>query len=207
MGELSAPYLTAWANNMGLQGTKLTDYYASIQSAGKAVHKAVEGLFVNGGKIILSEGTSPEVLIPFARVQRWASGRKFEQFKQEVTVESSKLGYRGRLDLVGILDGKWTLVEVKSSKTLYDTMKVQAVAEAAIARDSGFPVEQVMVVVVPRQGEAADDSEVIVWEAVCDSQKPGYSEEVTAAWLLFDSLRVTYLARQKFGEFQPKYEK
>lgn len=99
---------------------------------GKAVHKAVE-LHVKG-ELDYSSLTSP-VAEYFEQYLIFEADTGFAPLESEVRV-SSPLGYAGTFDLIGNLDGKLVLVDLKTTAALSPAVALQTAAYAKAYADS-----------------------------------------------------------------------
>lgn len=99
----------------------------------------------------LLEGTANLSLIPdgmqgYARQAiAWVVEAKPEVIVTEATVASLRYGYAGTLDLLCKLDGVPTIVDLKTSKRIYETHAIQLAAYRLALREVGWDIDQAAV--------------------------------------------------------------
>lgn len=185
LGILGNNALVYWANNLGLSGVKLSDYYKESGAEGARVHEYVEGVF-SSGHFIKSDLLADPVSTTF---EQWMSEHKVEIIGKEVSVKNGTLGVNCRLDLICRFDGVLSCVEIKTSKDIYFNNKLQAVAESELYnmdRDDADRIKQVFVLCVPRGSDGNFQ--------VCDC-----SDLITGLWGLFKSVLGLYRSLKELG--------
>lgn len=114
---LDKPSLVRWANNIGLKGISLDDYYKESQSKGKEDHKNIEN-YLKYGKLFVG----------FEKLEKSLSG--YEILGVEKQVGNDFIS--GRADLI-IRDSLGDIVvDVKSSPYVYLKTKLQLCCYASI---------------------------------------------------------------------------
>ena len=135
--------LLHWAYSLGRSGQPLTQTEQFVQDAGTSLHAAiVDYLFGN---------LSPESMAAMMGLSSWEHFLSF-QSQHELTpiwaeehLVSERYHFGGTPDLLAVVDGKWTIVDFKSSKTVYTHHRIQVSAYKLLAEEAQWTVEQVAV--------------------------------------------------------------
>lgn len=107
---LNKPALVYWANKIGLQGVRLSDYYKRTQNDGNKKHNDVELYFTDG--------------VEFDGVEKLRNNLKgYEVIGVEKSVTNDFLN--GRIDLILKKNGLTYVVDFKRNKSIYLNTKLQ----------------------------------------------------------------------------------
>lgn len=121
-GLLNKPALVAWANKLGLQGIDSTKYVDVTAQIGTCAHHMIE-CDLQGIEPSLDE-YSPDVVDKaensLIKYWEWKKSNEIEPIFIEGKFVSEKYLYGGTLDLYCKLNGKKTLVDLKSSKAIWE---------------------------------------------------------------------------------------
>lgn len=182
-------YLIPWANNLGLQGINASDYRDSMAGIGTLAHAMAQGE-LSGQPISedLTEYSMKEISLAENAMIKFLDWRKAHDFKPiliEKPLVSEQHRYGGTIDAYGMLDGAFTLIDLKTSGRLYDDMKYQLAAYRQLLVENGYPVDNARIVRIGR-----DESE-------------GFEEQIFGgldnAWQVFWHLRQVYELTKKTG--------
>jgi hypothetical protein len=80
----------------------------------------------------------------------WADDNELEPILVEEGMSSKKYKYGGTVDLYAKLNGKYTLIDLKTSKAIYDTHFIQLGAYKNLLEENKYIVEQVMILRIGR---------------------------------------------------------
>lgn len=155
-GVINKPYLIKWANNLGLEGVDSTEFVASLAKAGTLAHSMVENYYrkikTNFSKF--SEEQIAAAKVSFAKFLDWQAKNHFIPIDIELYLTSKKYRFGGQLDLYGILGGARTLLDVKTSKSVYDDHWTQVAGGYKILlEENDRPVEDVKILRLGRMEE------------------------------------------------------
>jgi hypothetical protein len=147
-GVMAKPFLIKWANNLGLEGVDSTEYVDKLARAGTLAHYMVECFFkkkeVNYDKFSSEEIAAAKV--SFSKFTVWQKKNNFIPLEVELYLTSKRYMFGGQLDLYGILEGKRTLLDVKTSKAVYGDQWTQVAGGYNILlTESDRLVEQVKI--------------------------------------------------------------
>jgi len=120
-GVLNKPALVPWANKIGLQGIEVSKYVDDLATIGTLAHYMVE-CHIKKEKPILDDYSKNQIdsaETSFLKFLDWESKHKIEYLGTEVQLVSNIYNYGGTLDILMILDGVRTLVDLKTCKAIY----------------------------------------------------------------------------------------
>ena len=175
---LRAKFLTKWANDLGLNGISVTDYVDELAEIGTVAHYLVE-CYLKKEVPELREH-SPDVVdraeTCAMKYYDWEKRHTFEPILIEEQLVWERYG--GTIDMYGKLDGKLTLIDLKTSKALYNEHKFQVSAYATLLEQHGHEVEEIHILRIGRNAnEGFEDHKV---------------ENVDAHWACFEDLLNLY---------------
>ena len=163
LGLINKPYLLNWAWDLGTQGI---DFQAARQKAadiGTIAHALCEahlrGMELDRGNLPPDKLSMAEN--GFGRFLEWWDGQGFAVLHTELKMVSELHRVGGTLDVMArrLQNGKLALVDIKTSKGIYDEMLIQVATYAAIYEECyGEVVEDCFIVRIGK--EEGDDVEV-----------------------------------------------
>jgi len=162
-GILNKPALVRWANNLGLKGIDSTKYVDDLANVGTLAHLMVEN-YLNLQETDFSDFTQNErdraenAIIKFFA---WEKENDFEMIGTEMKLISEEHQFGGQCDIYGELNGKKTLIDLKTSKACYSEHYTQVSAYRALLEENGYPVEDTRILRIGREEkEGFDDLHV-----------------------------------------------
>lgn len=163
-GILNKPALVRWANQLGLQGIDSTKYVDKAAKIGTLIHYLVE-CHITKKTPDLDDFTKAEqeiAQVGFNKYLDWESKHSIEPIFNEKGYASDKLRYGGTCDFYCKLDGKYTLVDFKSCKGIYDEQFVQVSSYANLLKENGHKVEQILILRIGRDETEGFEEKYIV---------------------------------------------
>lgn len=151
-GLLNKPALVKWANNLGLQGIDSTKYVDKAANVGTLIHALVEG-HITGKTVDTSYFTALEIELAqngFYKYLDWEKQHKVEPIFNEKQFVSEKYRYGGTLDFYCKVDGKYTLVDFKSGKGIFNEHFLQVSGYANLLNENKYRVDQIMILNIGR---------------------------------------------------------
>ena len=155
-GLLNKPALVLWANKLGLEGIDSTKYVDKAAKIGTLIHYLVE-CYITKKEPDLDDYTKTEIEIANVGLNKyldWEKKHKVEPIFNEKGYASDKYKYGGTCDFYCKLDGKYTLIDFKSCKGIYDEQFCQVSGYGNLLRENNHKVEQILILRIGR-----DDSE------------------------------------------------
>lgn len=158
---LSEESIRAWRARVGEEEANKVSARAS--GRGTRVHLICEKYLDNEEDF--AEGFTPDVLQTFLTMKETFDNRISAVYAQEAALYSEYLGLAGRVDCVGVFDGKLSIIDFKTSKKLKkrDWINNYFIQESAYAimweERTGTPVTQ-LVTIIGCDGE--DEAQVFV---------------------------------------------
>ncbi len=153
VGLLNKPYLVAWANKMGLQGVDTTAYTAAAAGAGTCAHEMIQAM-VGGTDVDFSKYTGEEIEAAQNAAEKfraWLQNHDMQTHLIEEQLVSERYRVGGTIDWYGELDGRMTLVDIKTSGNVYAEHIIQVAAYAQMLKDEEYPVDGVRILRFSRE--------------------------------------------------------
>jgi len=155
VGLLNKPHLVAWANKMGLQGIDTTAYTAAAAGAGTCAHEMIQAM-VGGPEVDFSKYTGEEIEAAQNAAEKfraWLQKHDMQTHLIEEQLVSERYRTGGTIDWYGELDGKMTLVDIKTSGNVYAEHVIQVAAYAQLLKDEEYPIEEVRILRFSREDD------------------------------------------------------
>lgn len=164
-GVMDKPALKKWANKLGLQGIEVDKYVDELAVIGTLAHYMIECHCKNEAPD-LSDFTPNQVSLAensYIKWMFWKDSVKFEPIHNELALVSEKHRFGGTLDIIGKVNGKLTLVDIKTCKGIYGEHKTQVAGGYKILADEnqkviGGPIEDIVICRVGRNDEEGFES-------------------------------------------------
>ncbi|MFQ5574565.1 MAG: hypothetical protein ACE5E0_02940 [Terriglobia bacterium] len=184
-GLKAKPFLVGWANRLGLQGIDSTRYRDKMANVGTLTHYLVE-CDLKGEKPDLSDYSQNDIKlakVAYSKWEEWKQGKTIEPIALEIPLVSEKYGYGGTLDIYANVDGKANLIDLKTSKAIYDDNAYQLAAYRQLLSEHDHPVNKVRLLRIGR------------------SQSEGFEERMyprlDVQWRIFKALLTVYYEEKK----------
>lgn len=163
LGVLAKNALIPWANKLGLQGIEVGKYVDSLADIGTLAHKIVE-CYLTGQEVDYGD-YSPNQRIQAERAAgkffEWEKKNTFKVIKSELQLVSEKYYFGGTCDIYADLNGKKTLIDIKTSKACYSEHYTQCAGYSILLEENGYPVDDVKILRIGREeAEGFDEKEV-----------------------------------------------
>lgn len=156
IGVIAKPWLVAWANKLGLQGIDSTEFVAEAAGAGTLTHAAIEadlgGSPLDAGLIAeFSDEERTAGRVAWAAYRAWRKQHDLEVILLEHQLVSEVMKVGGTVDLYAVIDGRRSVIDFKTSARVYESHVVQLAAYRALLEENGYEVDEVRVVLLPRE--------------------------------------------------------
>lgn len=152
LGILNKPALVAWANRLGLQGIETTKYVDALARIGTLTHYLVE--CDCKGEDPKTDDYSPNEMaaakVGFGKWLEWKSQHKFKLVASELQLASDAFQYGGTCDIVALVDGKLTVLDIKTSKGCFQEHRTQVVAYRELLLEHGYAIESCRIIRIGR---------------------------------------------------------
>jgi hypothetical protein len=156
LSVLAKPALIGWANRKGLEGIDTSKFVDEAAAIGTLAH-ALIAESLGGSPVGHDDFTAAQLARARHGVrvfEQWRGGHELEVGLVETQLVSETHKYGGTVDLVAVIDGVPTLVDIKSSSGIWDEHVYQVAAYEHLLRENGQAVEAVRIL---RVGRSADD--------------------------------------------------
>jgi RecB family exonuclease len=188
LNVINKPYLVAWANRLGLEGTNTAKYKDEAAAIGTLAHYLVE-CRLKGTKPDLKDFTPAQVERAghsLRSYDAWLSEQtSFKPIHVELRLVSEKYHYGGTIDTYAELNGKRALIDYKTSASVYDEHKAQVAAYGKLLIEHGYPLQKILLI---KLGRSEGDSFLPV-----NLSGP----ELKVFWDLFMAARELYLVQKR----------
>ena len=152
-GVLDKPALKYWANQLGLEGIKVQEYVDDLASIGTLAHYMIE-CHIKKIKPNLDNSSKNQIDSAensFLKFLEWEKQHRIEFIASEMQLVSEKYKYGGTIDIYCILDGIYTLLDIKTCKGLYPDQDLQVGGGYfPLLVENGKKVDQAVIVRVGR---------------------------------------------------------
>ena len=152
---LSRDSIAKWRKRVGEEEANRISYRASTR--GTAVHEICEKYVNNDPNF--KEGYTPDIIASFLDLKPILDQRLTKVYAQEAPLYSTHLGVAGRVDCVGIFDGKLSIIDYKTSRKPKQAKWINNyfMQESAYAimweERTGMPITQLVTVISVDQHE------------------------------------------------------
>lgn len=145
LGMLDKPALLHWAWDLGIKGEDYRKVRDKAGNIGTIAHYLIE-CHVNKLEPDLSEYSPKNVetaQMAFEAYLEFAAKNDVVIISTEMQLVSNKYNYGGTIDCYCKLNGKYALLDFKTSSGLYPEMRCQVSAYENLLLENGYPVEEV----------------------------------------------------------------
>lgn len=152
LGMIAKPELYRWHNKMGLDGIDTNKYVDIAARAGTCCHAMIEA-YMSGKTFDPSDFTKDEQDMAdngMIKFLDWEAHHIIQPIANELVLVSEKNGYGGTIDCYCVLDGKKTLLDFKTSKTIYDSHLYQLSAYKELLLENGYEVDDCRILRIGR---------------------------------------------------------
>jgi hypothetical protein len=149
---LNKPFLQKWANIMGFKRKNIDDILENSAIIGTMVHQIIEAYLMKKHYIFIpTRKHSREIAMSYLNsFIEWKTTHNVEPIFMEKKFSSEKFG--GTVDFYGIVDGKHTILDFKTSKKPYSSMFLQLAAYCIMLEENDYKVEQLAIIIVNEHG-------------------------------------------------------
>jgi hypothetical protein len=160
LGVMAKPYLIPWANKLGLDGYDVTKWVDALANVGTLIHYLVE-CDCKGIEPELGDYSQNDITVAKFSFQKWINWKSLNNFKlieSELQIVSDDLKVGGTCDIYADVNGKKTVMDIKTSKSVYGEQKTQGIAYKKLLQANGKLVDEARIIRIGRdQNEGFDD--------------------------------------------------
>lgn len=146
---LNKPSLVKWANYIGFKRQNVQDVLDTTSYIGTFVHDFINAYICKSYYIFIctSRKINKKILyLYFNNFISWYKTRNIETIYSEKAFTTDSFG--GTLDFYGKIDGKYTILDFKTSKKPYGSMFLQLAGYIILLEELGEKVDQVGILIV-----------------------------------------------------------
>ena len=162
-GILNKPALVRWANNLGLKGIDVSKFVDDLANVGTLAHLMVENYLKKQETDFLDYTQNERDRAENAVIKffDWEKENDFKIIESEMKLVSENHQFGGQCDIYAMLNGKKTLIDLKTSKACYSEHYTQVSAYKSLLVENGHIVEDVRILRIGREeAEGFDDIKV-----------------------------------------------
>lgn len=145
LGVLNKPGLLKWAWELGAAGIEMDAYRDDLADVGRLAHQMIHAHLTGGDPDALCEGLARHVVDraqnSFLKFLHWQDQHDVQVILTEQPLVSETYRFGGTLDIYAYLDGSPVLIDLKTSKAIYDEFFLQLAAYRQLATEHGYAVE------------------------------------------------------------------
>lgn len=163
LGVLAKPALVPWANKLGLQGIEVGKYVDSLADIGTLCHTIVE-CYLTNQEVDYSDYTPNQRALAEGAAKKfydWEKKNDFKFLKSELQLVSETHYFGGTCDIYCELNGKKTLIDIKTSKATYPEHFSQVAAYRLLLRENGYEVEDAKILRIGREEAEGFDEKTV----------------------------------------------
>lgn len=146
---LDKPYLVKWANKLGLDGVDSTEYVARTAKKGDNIHQLLEDYVLNKHSQLIEAYDTDELAECQMHVdlyKEWEKDHNIQPIWCEQAIVSETHKFGGFIDFYCIIDGKYTIVDFKTSKTITNEQLMQISSYVHLFKENNLKVDQAMII-------------------------------------------------------------
>ena len=142
---LNKPTLVKWANSLGFRRQSVDDVLEESSVIGTYVHTLLYAHLMKKDLLWCGQKhVSKSLLVPYIKnFREWKENNEIEPIFMEKKFSCDKFG--GTVDFYGIINGKKTILDFKTSKSFQMTMFLQLSAYKYMLELENYEVEQVAI--------------------------------------------------------------
>jgi hypothetical protein len=168
---LAKPALIHWAWDMGTQGLDYRKVRDSAADIGTLAHYLIMCYLKN--ETPDTSEYSPDVLNQaensLIKFWDWEKENPIQPFVVEEPLVSEKHGYGGTIDCLAKLHDRFTLIDFKTGKAIYNEATIQVIAYSCLLTENGYPVDSIKILRIGR-----DDREGFEEKTIYDDKEIGW---------------------------------
>lgn len=145
---LAKPFLSKWANIMGFKRQRIEDILEEKSEIGTTLHFLIEK-YLKKETVVFTGGRYTGrtlMLMLMNQFLNWYKQHEVEPILLEHKMSCDKFG--GTVDFYGKVDGKFTVIDFKTSKKVYGNMFLQISAYVYMLEQQGYQVDQVAILAI-----------------------------------------------------------
>jgi len=145
---INKPALIKWANYLGFKHKRVGDVLELAADMGTLVHFFVECIIMDYLPIInipnyIDRG---ELKYRIHNFKLWREENELEPISCELSLSGKRHG--GTIDYYGKVNGKYTIMDFKTSKSFYESMFIQLSGYILLMEEFGYKIDQVIILLL-----------------------------------------------------------
>lgn len=186
IGVLNKPALLPWVERLTKEGIDWRKYRDESADIGTLAHAMILDKFM-GWDTDTSDYSANQIAAAQQSVKsfdEWAKGKEIIPILIEGQLVSDFYRYGGTVDFYGIIDGVYTLLDLKTGKGVYPEFTYQAAAYEHLLIWNNFKVDEVRCLNIPRTND----------ESFVDKKYSG--DELIYGFDIFEACLIIYYSKK-----------
>lgn len=161
LSQLNKPALMMWAWNLGKKGLKFWEVTNQSKNIGTVAHYLIE-CKINGelpDKEYLSDFTKNEVDGGYRSYHlfcSWLHSSKISFYDSELQLVSEEYEYGGTIDIIACVNGKRTLIDIKTGKSVFLETQYQLSAYRQLYNEThSQKIQKVLILHLPHEAKTS----------------------------------------------------
>ena len=183
---LNKPAISRWANYLGFKHLHIDDVLNDYARLGTQIHEMISEYLLNRMYIYVPDGdiNLTDLFLSLKSFMDWYKSNDIELIFSEKKFTSDKFG--GTVDFYGKVNGKYTIIDFKTSKKIRITMFIQLALYTILLEENDYKVEQVGIVLCNKQHK---DTKII--------SREDFGEYIELAKVLIDLFHIYFNLNEK----------
>ena len=152
-GLLDKPFLIKWANKLGKQGIDVKEYVDNEARKGTLIHTIIESHNTKE-PVDLANYTDEEIdnasKIFYQHYMGCENQHQVEPIFSEHSLVSEQYKFGGIIDFYAKLDGVYTVIDFKTSKSINNEHLLQVSSYVQLLKENGYQVDQLLILDVKK---------------------------------------------------------
>ena len=150
---LNKPALVKWANYLGFRSLDVDAVLNESAELGTLIHDLIHSILCKHLIVFIPSEKHPNWLIYsyIKKFKTWLNTNTVEPIILEKSFSTDNFG--GTVDFYGKINGKYTILDFKTSKKIHITMFIQLALYCILLEKHGYTVEQVGILLVNNKND------------------------------------------------------
>ncbi len=172
LGILNKPALVPWANKLGLKGIEVGKFVDDKANIGTLAHAKIIGELL-GEEVDTADYSSNQIdsadnaCLSF---YKWQEGHNLKVIDAEKSLVSEVYKFGGQFDILGDVDGRKELLDLKTGSGIYEEHYYQIGGYLILLEEFGCKIDQARILNIPRS-EDENFQEVVLSGKIMDLSK------------------------------------
>ena len=164
---LDKSFLIKWANELGKKGIDYTKYVTNTARRGTMIHSILESHNTHTS-VDLGAYSDEEIdigiYIFYENYMKWEKSHIVEPIFCEKDLVSEEFKFGGIIDFYAKVDGKYTVIDYKTSKKISSEHILQVSSYIQLLKENNYPVDQMLILNVKKEKDQPLEERLVTLE-------------------------------------------